>query len=203
MPERIRAAGFDARSRIGHVSGRLFQNGFAHSVFSLLGFRQGDAAEDFVEPAFFGVQFFDRPTFARGELPDGARQLAALAFLCAIGAQRERRFAQHRTRISPTARNLTNFCRTARSSRPRPHRDRAGVFRALPQFLRRAIGHDLAAIDDDRARTGRLDLLENVGRKNDRLRSRPSCGSGCALRVFGWDRGHRSAHPGSGLRDRE
>ncbi len=48
--------------------------------------------------------------------------------------------------------------------------DGAGVFRALLQFLRSAVGHDLAAIDDDRARTRRLDLLQNVGGKNDRLR---------------------------------
>ena len=40
---------------------------------------------------------------------------------------------------------------------------------ALLQFVGRAVGHDLAAIDDDRARTNRLDFFENVGRENDRL----------------------------------
>ena len=38
------------------------------------GVRQGDAAEDFVQPAFFGVQFFDLP--ALGGFGDAARQLA-------------------------------------------------------------------------------------------------------------------------------
>ena len=41
---------------------------------------------------------------------------------------------------------------------------------ALFQFVGRAIGDDLAAIDDDRARTSGLDFFENVGRENDRLR---------------------------------
>ena len=51
------------------------------------------------------------------------------------------------------------------------------MFRAPLQFLRRAVGHDPAAIDDDGARTGRFDFLENVRRENDRLRFRPSRGS--------------------------
>ena len=58
------------------------------------------------------------------------------------------------------------------------HRHRAGEIRPLLQFCRGAVGDDLAAIDDDRARTSRLDFLEDVGRKNDRLCSRPSAGSG-------------------------
>ena len=41
--------------------------------------------------------------------------------------------------------------------------------RARLQLLRRAVGDDLAAVDDDDARAGRLDLLQDVGREDDRL----------------------------------
>src|SRR6266436_3756838 len=37
------------------------------------------------------------------------------------------------------------------------------------QLLRRAVGDDAAAVDDDGPGARRLDLLEDVGRKNDRL----------------------------------
>src|SRR5574341_50026 len=41
--------------------------------------------------------------------------------------------------------------------------------RKRSQLVRRAVGDDLAAVDDDRARARRVDLLEDVGRKHDRL----------------------------------
>ena len=44
-----------------------------------------------------------------------------------------------------------------------------GHFGFWLQLLRRAVGHDLAAVNDDGPRTDRLDLLQDVGRENDGL----------------------------------
>ena len=48
-------------------------------------------------------------------------------------------------------------------------RDRARHVGLLLEFLRRAVGDDLAAVDDDGARAGGLDFLQDVGGENDRL----------------------------------
>ena len=44
-----------------------------------------------------------------------------------------------------------------------------GARGARLQFVRRAVGDDLSLVDDDGARAGGLDFLEDVGRKDDRL----------------------------------
>ena len=51
----------------------------------------------------------------------------------------------------------------------RRQRHRAGEVRHVAQLFRRAVGDDAAAVDDDRARAGGVDLLEDVGREHDRL----------------------------------
>ena len=51
----------------------------------------------------------------------------------------------------------------------RLHGDRAVQLRHRAQLLGRAVGDDPAAVDDDRARAGGVDFLEDVGRKDDRL----------------------------------
>ena len=47
--------------------------------------------------------------------------------------------------------------------------DRAGQIGFLLQLLRRAVGDNLAAVNDDGPRTNRLDFLQNVRRKNNGL----------------------------------
>src|SRR5260370_420718 len=47
------------------------------------------------------------------------------------------------------------------------NRDGSSPFGFLPQFDRRAIRDDLAAIDDDRSRANRVHFFENVRRKNN------------------------------------
>src|SRR5437016_9821603 len=44
----------------------------------------------------------------------------------------------------------------------------AGPFGFLTELLGRAVGHDLAAIDDNGARARGIDFFENVGRENYR-----------------------------------
>ncbi len=70
------------------------------SAFSWSGFRQGDRAKDFVEPAFFGVQLFDLPMFLRRELPDGGRQLTVRGIISRINSDRSRRLTQHRQTLA-------------------------------------------------------------------------------------------------------
>ncbi len=82
--------------------------------FFVSGFRQGDGAEDFVEPAFFGVQFFDLPMFSRRELPDGGGQFIARRIISWINSDRGGRFTQRRQR-SPLLNSLS-FIFTAEAS---------------------------------------------------------------------------------------
>ena len=50
-----------------------------------------------------------------------------------------------------------------------PQRHRPGPLRFLPQLLRRAVGHNLAAVNDDRPRADRIHFLQDVRREDDRL----------------------------------
>ena len=125
--------------------------------------------KDFVEPAFFGVQFFDLPMFSRRELSRWRRPVhrAPNYFLEKSGPRRAIHTASSGVR---RLLNSLSFIFTAAAS---PFAIRTVTAPACADFCFSSAGVPLATIrprvDDDGARTNRFDLLQNVGRKNDRL----------------------------------
>src|SRR6267142_6627394 len=128
----------------------------------------GDAAKDFVEATFFCVQFLNMPTL-RG-FGDAARQGA-------VGVRRFRKdtssdasgfFFQNGGAFD--GRQLAKPCiESGGVNASDLDCDSTGPFGFLAQFNRRAVGDDLAAIDNDFARTNGINFFENVSGEDDGL----------------------------------
>ena len=116
---------------------------------------------------------------ARGLFLENRRALDAVAIATSFGV--------NVAALTPVTRNV----------------NRAGPFGFLPQFLRRAVGDDLAAINDDGARTNRVDFLQNVRGKNDRFLFAHPPDQARGLRASDSDPGRRSVRPGPAHPDRE
>ena len=168
-----------------------------------VGVRQGDAAKDFVEPAFFGVQFFDRPAFARppARRSRGPDRRGRLVF--GVSAERRAASLQH-DRTFATSGSCASFCRTMAAlpsaqphASPRPH---------VPSVACNSSGVPLATIWPRSMMIAREQTASTSSRmcveKMIAFVS-PIAGSASAPRVSGWDRGRRSVRRESAPPDRE
>ena len=79
------------------------------------------------------------------------------------------RFVRRIDPKAPLSCSTRPSARVAQPSRLAPGRDGAGELRHATQLCGRAVGDDAAAVDDDGARAGGVDFLEDVGREDDRL----------------------------------
>src|SRR4051794_5312338 len=131
------------------------------------GRRQGEVAEDVVEAARLGHQLVDSDVLALHDLADGVGQILAAV-----------RDDQHRRHPVDLADDLHRLDAPQVADRVLCLRQRVGVHRepdrvvvarAALQLVRPRVGHDPAAGDHDGAGADRVDLLEDVGRDDDRL----------------------------------
>src|SRR5439155_27001567 len=117
------------------------------------------------KPALFGVQFLDLPTLPRRGFVNTPGQFAVAAIELRINPGRDARLLVFEHRGFSLAGELRYFLAEGRRIYAAdPQRDRAGQLGTLLQFRRRSVRHDLSAVNDDGARAGGLDFLQDVRR---------------------------------------
>ena len=157
----------------------------------------GQLAEHLVEPAALDVDLVDREPAC-----STARQIGSRMSAPARGKREQLTEPSPRSLASTSTTPATPDDHGSRAARPdrrgRRERHRIVVARARARARRawrRRRSARLAMMIARRA--DRVDLLQDVGRDDDRLVARPSRGSSWRTCASGWDRGRRSARPGS------
>ena len=133
-------------------------------------FFQSITADLFIQSSFFGVQFFKLPSFFHGQLGHIASQIPVAAVWLRVNPNDAagRFVPQHRS--LPNARQGRQALGQGhRRHAPHPQLHRTRDIGPLFQIGRRAIGHNLSAINDDRPGAGRFHLFQNVRGKDDRF----------------------------------
>jgi hypothetical protein len=125
-------------------------------IFCRVGKR--DAAEHFVQLAALAVHALHLPAAAVHQVDDLLGQLGGLRFVLRIDAE---------AAVEPF--DAAELGEVFLVGAARRQRHRAGQRGHAAQLLRSAVGHDAAAVDDDGARAGGVDFLEDMGREHDRL----------------------------------